>query len=194
MQNVPEYLTQRIFATLAGLKSLDDFEKWLYSQEHLTEKMSEDLYLDLFAFNYKGKDALYEFDSLMKAYYGNQEHIKWKVKSRLEKVAKGEKLEDEILRTFYEFWYRDDLEFLRPLAMIFLELDESWNSPDRELLKDKSCKVAADILSKFKAEESLPGFKLSGFGYRVPDHFILKNESEVAEKSNSEKMWWEFWK
>ena len=48
-------LKKMIFMTIEDHLSLKEFESCLYSQEDLSDKMSEDLILELFTFNYNQK-------------------------------------------------------------------------------------------------------------------------------------------
>ena len=52
-----EDLKIRVFRTIEKEIELQDFEKWLYVQNDLSERMDEGLILELFSFNYNQRGA-----------------------------------------------------------------------------------------------------------------------------------------
>lgn len=197
MKNVPKYLTDQIFAALAGAQSLEEFELWLYQQNDLAERMNERYLLDLFAFNYKGKDALYDFRALIKSYYREDDFMKYLIKGMLLKIAHCETLQGDTIEEINSLWRYNDLDFLRPLGMILYEIDDLWGAPDKrdsEYLKEISRKTAREILVEFEAKENLPGFNLSDINYSEPQNPILSDVNNAQEIPYREKKWWEFWK
>ncbi|UII19270.1 hypothetical protein [Fulvivirga ligni] len=69
-----EDLKSRIFDVILGSATLKDFEQWVYQQEDLLERINEDFYLFLFAFNYGQPNAFREFTKMVNRYFGD---VKW---------------------------------------------------------------------------------------------------------------------
>ncbi|MEJ7646158.1 MAG: hypothetical protein WKF87_16300 [Chryseolinea sp.] len=81
--------------------SLEDFEKWLYGSQALSDMMGENFVFDAFAFSYKQDGAKYLFEHSMSKYLDQDEFMLWKIKSNLKDLVAGKSNRDRILDDFY---------------------------------------------------------------------------------------------
>ena len=81
-----ENLKNKIFRTIEKEIELQEFEEWLYKQNDLSERMDEDLVLELFSFNYNQKGANYEFNRKFIEYYNQEEFTNWKILSHAQEL------------------------------------------------------------------------------------------------------------
>lgn len=56
-------LKLKVFEVVEDQLPLKEFEEWLYGREDLSDRMNEDIILELYSFNYNNRDARYEFKS-----------------------------------------------------------------------------------------------------------------------------------
>src|SRR5258706_2578242 len=94
-------LKEKVFQTIEEQIPLKEFEQWLYQQSDLLEKMSNDLILELFEFNYNQKGAHYEFKKSFVKYFDENEFMLWKIKANLRDLIAGKETKDRILHEFY---------------------------------------------------------------------------------------------
>lgn len=183
-------LKKMIFMTTEEHLSLKEFETWLYSQESLSNRMSEDLILELFTFNYKQKGAKHEFKNTFLKYFEKEEFMLWKVKANLQDLVDGRETRDRILNEFY--WIgSDELPFLQSLGYYIYELEEAdhLNIGKQSVIQNLK-KEASELLQELLAEESKnSAFKISSFR-RIPR---VGFSAQITTADNS-KEWWKFWK
>jgi len=158
------HLKKMIFMTIENQISLQEFEAWLYTQAELAEKMSDDLILEVFAFNYNQSGAVYAFKQIILPYFDEEEFMLWKIKANLQDLIAGTNDHERILYDFYKL-ANNGFSFLRPLGYYIYDLEESQYSrySKNELLravKEHAQKVLCEIELQEKDDIT---FKISEF-------------------------------
>src|SRR5687768_9957675 len=108
---IPQYLKENVFRVLEDQMPLEDFERWIYESEELQNLMTEDVVLEAYTFNYKQRDAKYQFKKAIFKYFDEDEFLLWKVKSNLRDLIADRNDRDRILYDFYYLGY-DGYTFL----------------------------------------------------------------------------------
>jgi len=117
MINLPKHIELKFYGAIIGKIKIEDFEKWIYSNEEIESILSEDDYLELISFNYKESGAKYELvDFLSEKYVDLGEYEKWKILQKLNIALKRDKRLPEILREFYDLYCRG-YTFLNDLGL-----------------------------------------------------------------------------
>lgn len=117
MINLPKHIELKFYNTIIGKIKIQDLEKWIYSNKEIESILSEDDYLELISFNYKGRGAKYELVNLLSEKYVDLgEYEKWKILNKLNIALKSDKRLPDILRAFYDL-YRRGYTFLDDLGL-----------------------------------------------------------------------------
>lgn len=143
-----EDLKNKIFRTIEKEIKLEDFEEWLYEQNDLSERMDEDLILELFSFNYGQKGACYEFERKFLGYFEKKEFTNWKIIANLEMLQKGCDESERVLRGFKDL-SGDGYSFLSHLGYAVYDLEEcEYLGWDRQKLLEVIRKESAQLLEE----------------------------------------------
>lgn len=78
MKALPFEIQQQFFRALAGETSIQELEKWIYSETKLEEYLGEEAYIDLISLGFKDKHALHEVEQVVSPFldYGKYETYK----------------------------------------------------------------------------------------------------------------------
>jgi len=185
-----QQIKSMIFKTIEDHLTLNEFESWLYSQEDLLTKLSQDFILELFTFNYNQKGAKYEFKNTFLRYFDKEEFMLWKVKTNLQDLIDGRETRDRILHDFYSIGY-DEVPCIQVLEYYLYELEDAdYYRMGKQSVIESLKKESAQLLQEIIAEESKNSeFKISSFR-RLP---CLEFTAEVTTANNSKECW-KFWK
>lgn len=154
-------LTEMIFMATEGQIYLKEFERWLYAQSDLLERMDDDLVLTVFSFNYNQDDARYKFRNAILEHFGLDAFLLLKVKANLRSLIKNDPTTIRILYDFEMLGCRDyqrlcDIGFYR---YHFEEPEYSYQTDEEtlEAIRTHSQKLLDEIIRK---EKEIPGFTL----------------------------------
>lgn len=192
-----ENLKNKIFRTIEKEIELQEFEEWLYKQNDLSERMDEDLVLELFSFNYNQKGANYEFNRKFIEYYNQEEFTNWKILANLKMLQNGCSKPERILWDFRDL-SEDGYSFLNHLGYAVFDLEESeYLGWDRQKLLDIIHIEASQLLEELSDWTQKSKSKdLIEFKSKFKKSYIaLPTWSEVKRRNTvKSKKWWEFWK
>lgn len=187
---IQQEFKENVFRVIEEQMSLKDFESWLYSNEALSDQMTQDVILEAYSFNYGQKGARYEFRNTFLEYFDKEEFMLWKLKSNLQDLVEGKPTRDRILNDFYWMGY-DELPCLQGLRyyMYHLEDAEYLNIGKESVIKNLK-KDANDLLQEIIKEEiGNPDFRI--FAFKKEPRLVFS--AEVTNTFN-QKEWWKFWK
>ncbi|HTJ53687.1 MAG TPA: hypothetical protein VL443_29735 [Cyclobacteriaceae bacterium] len=150
--------------TIENQISLQEFEAWLYTQAELAEKMSDDLILEVFAFNYNQSGAVYAFKQIFLPYFDEEEFMLWKIKANLQDLIDGKNDRLRILNDFYWLGYNRFL-FLISIGFYLHDLEEPEYSRFRpaELTQNLKADAQKLLLEIELQEKDDVIFKISEF-------------------------------
>lgn len=179
-----ENFKKNVFKALEGYTSLGEFESWLYKSEALLDLMSEDVVSEAYTFNYRQRDAKYQFKKAIFRYFDKDEFLLWKVKSNLRDLVGNRSNRDRIL---YDFLAYDGYHFLQSIGYYMYQIEDieyygnNLGATLAELKRD--CEI---LLSQIEKQElDRPGFRL--VDYRPAD-------TPGVQSPIITKKWWNFWK
>ncbi|HEY8935124.1 MAG TPA: hypothetical protein VIM65_07885 [Cyclobacteriaceae bacterium] len=157
-------LKENVFKVLEDYMSLEEFERWLYGSEALFSLISEDVVLEVYAFNYKQRDVKHQFKEVVFKYFDDEEFLLWKVKSNLCDLIANRNNRDSILYDFYCLGY-DDYCFLHSIGCYLYQIEDIeyyGNNLATVLVELKG--DCEDLLSEIEKQElESPGFKLKDY-------------------------------
>ena len=191
-----EDLKIRVFRTIEKEIELQDFEKWLYVQNDLSERMDEGLILELFSFNYNQRGASFGFDRKFINYFDKKEFTNWKILANLKTLQNGCEEPERILCDFYDL-SNGDYPYLSSLGYNQFELEDceyyGWSRKERLKAIQKE---ADELLSEIEEwSASAQEVDLKDFEPKTKKLDMLRfssPESSATEPIN--KKWWEIWK
>ena len=180
-------LKEKVFQTIEEQIPLKEFEQWLYQQSDLLEKMSNDLILELFEFNYNQKGAHYEFKKSFVKYFDENEFMLWKIKANLRDLIAGKETKDRILHEFYYDLGYGEYPFVQRIGYYLFEFEEL----------EYSTRTLPDLLSDLKsdAEELLNEIELQEkliSDFRIKS-FVRKERQMALPTVEVKRQWWKFW-
>jgi hypothetical protein len=181
-----QYLKENVFKALEDQMPLEDFERWIYDSEELQNLMAEDVVLESYTFNYKQRDAKYQFQKAIFKYFDEDEFLLWKVKSNLRDLIADRNNRDRIL---YDFYYlsHDGYTFLQAIGYYMYQIEDiEYYGNNLEAVFIELRRDSEDLLREIEKQElENPGFTLRDF--RVCD----KSEHQPLVIT---KKWWKFWR
>lgn len=190
-----DLLKKKIFQVIEHQLKLEDFESWLYEQNDLADRMSEEFILELYDFNYNQRGAFYLFKEKFLAYYDFNEFLEWKVIANLKDLSNGCENPERILQDFLELGY-EEFFYLADLGYNVYQLDYcklyGW---ERDKLLGAIQSDATELL--FSIQDWMSSNKenrLIDFKSVYPRNYNLKSNdyNEVGTRKN--ESWWKFWK
>lgn len=192
-----ESLQKRIFKVIEKQIDIKEFESWLYSKTSLSERMDEDLILELYSFNYNQKGVYYEFRKLFLSFFDEKEFANWKIIANLETLSEGCDVPERILADFYDLGY-DDYPYLISIGYNKYELEDcEYYGWSREKMISEIRKEASLLLLEIQEWiQTTSNFDLSQFEPKTKniDMIPCSVPSDVITNETSSKKWWEFWK
>lgn len=191
-----EDLKVRIFRTIEKEIELKEFEHWLYKQSELSDRMDEDLILELFSFNYNQRGANYEFENRFLTYFDREEFTNWKIVANLKTLGEGCKEPERILSDFKDL-SENGYSFLSHLGYAIYDLEEceffGWDRPALiDVVRDESNQLLNELNDWLK---NGPSKRLEDFTPKYQKLNItlpVRNRSQINSKKPTK--WWEFWK
>lgn len=161
---IGEELKIKLFRVKNLQEDIHEFETWLYQQDDLAEKMNEDFYLDLFAFNYHQADVLDHFIKMLDNCFSKSEFLCWQIKENLKRLITDQHAVEPILYKFRMLSYKYD--FLKELGYYEYDFEEIENLLEREKLIKEVATLAAQLLVSIEAEERIiKDFDITCFPY-----------------------------
>ncbi|GAA5043736.1 hypothetical protein GCM10011506_47220 [Marivirga lumbricoides] len=192
-----EDLKERIFKVIEKQVEMKEFENWLYSNIQLSERMDEELILQLYIFNYNQQGVDYEFKTLFLSFFEEREFTDWKIIANLETLSEGCKEPETILADFCDLGY-ENYPYLTSIGYNKYELEDyAYFNRSREQMINEIQEEASQLLAEIKDWlRTHPGEDLSKFESRTKKIDMIPNnfpENVIKTESTSNK-WWEFWK
>lgn len=192
-----EDLRERIFKVIEKQIDMKDFENWLYSNIQLSERMDEELILQLYSFNYNQQRVDYEFRKLFLSFFDEREFTDWKIIANLQTLSEGCKEPERILADFYDWGYKN-YPYLTSIGYNKYELEDcAYFNRSREQMINEIQEEASQLLAEIKdwlritANVDLSEFKPKTKKIDMVPFNISEN---VITIDNTSKKWWEFWK
>jgi len=103
---LPGDIKEIFFETLYGDKTVLEFEQWLYADKRLETILTQEDYLDLISYDYKGDSVKYGLYKLLEKHIDNGEYEKWKLIRLLHKALQRNNDLPQILMSFYDLYYK----------------------------------------------------------------------------------------
>lgn len=192
-----EALKERIFKVIEKQLEIKEFESWLYSEASLSERMHEDLILELYSFNYNQRAVDYEFRNLFLSFFDKQEFTHWKIIANLETLSKGGNVAERVLNDFYDLGF-EDYPYLMTIGHYQYQLDDcEYYGWSREKMISEIQKEASQLLSEIQEWLKTPSnIDLRQFEPQIKNVDVIPDNSSenVISTGNNLKKWWEFWK
>lgn len=104
--NLPADIKEIFFKTISGIKSVMEFEQWLYADKQLEIILSSEDYLNLISYGYKEPAAKYGLFKLLEKHIDKSEYEKWRLLRLLYKALQRDNDLPQILMTFYDLYYK----------------------------------------------------------------------------------------
>lgn len=138
----------QFYKVLKGKINLAVFEKWVYENKMLETELTEDVYIELIALNYKGKFAINELRNIINPFINHGQFEKQKIINYLESIInRDENCADSILMTYelyckgYDFFRKIGLKYgldiAVPRAGNYMKSFEEISKKDQNELLDK---------------------------------------------------------
>ena len=146
---LPDDIKVFFFKTIKGDITLDDFEKWLYSDKELEKQLSPDDYLDLISFNFEQNGAKHQLCELLKKHIDFGEFETYKILELLKEAQqKNEKL-PQVLVELYDLYckgygFLQDIGLKFGLAIAAPEPADYWD--------ELTAKQQKEVLNSFSPE------------------------------------------
>ncbi|HTD39773.1 MAG TPA: hypothetical protein VK671_04075 [Mucilaginibacter sp.] len=116
MTQLPDDIKTYFFKTIKGNISIEDFEKWIYTDKEIESILNADDYLDLISLDYKKSGAKYELYNLLKKQVDIGEFETFKMLGLLEETKKKDEKLPYYLMEFYDLYCRG-YYFLQDLGL-----------------------------------------------------------------------------
>lgn len=185
IMEIRQDLKENVFKVLEDQMSLADFERWLYDSEDLQNLMNEDVVLEAYTFNYRQRDAKYQFKKAIFKYFDEEEFLLWKVKANLTDLIANRNDRDRIL---YDFYYLGDdgYIFLQPLRYYMYQIEDiEYYGNNLEAVLIELKRDSEVLLREIEKQElENPGFRLKDF---------RANDKSEYQPLVITKKWWKFW-
>lgn len=168
---IPEELKQNMFNVIEERISIKAFESWLYASVELSERMDENLILELYLFNYNQRKPRDTFREAFLKYFDENEFILWKVKANLQDLIDERENRDRILNDFCNLRWEGDLcGALVSIGYYMYEIEDiQYNGSDLKSIIQEMKRDAAYLLCEIeKAENATTNFELSDFEMQRP--------------------------
>jgi len=157
MTHLPSNIKTYFFKTIKGEISIENFEKWIYTDEEIESILNADDYLDLVSLNYKKSGAKYELYNLLKKQVEIGEFETFKMLGLLEETKKKDEKLPHHLMEFYDLYCKGYF-FLQILGLKYgLSVVVPWtkftvgtwdelnNDQKKELLDSLSPKLEIEV-------------------------------------------------
>ncbi len=118
MTTLPDHIKKRFYKTINEDYSIDDFEKWLYSDLELERLLSPDDYLDLISLSFKKSGAKYELWNLLRKNIDIGEFETFKILELLNIAKQKSERQPLAIMEFYDL-YCKGYSFLRNLGLSY---------------------------------------------------------------------------
>jgi len=192
-----ESLKERIFKVIEKQIDIKDFERWLYSEKNLSDRMDEGLILELYSFNYNQKGVNYEFRKLFLQFFDEKEFTSWKIIANLKTLEEGCNVPERILADFYDLGYEDH-PYLTSIGHTRDGLEDcEYYGWSRERMISEIQKEASQLLLEIQEWlQTAPNFDLSQFEPKTKKTDIIPYSvpTDFTATERGSKKWWEFWK
>ncbi len=188
-----ELLKEKVFMTIEEQIPLKEFEQWLYGQSHLLEGSENVLTIDLFAFNYNQKGALYEFRRSFTQRFDEREFMLWKIKENLRDLIFDRGNAERILHDFYYDLGNGDYPFVQRIGCYLFEIEDiGYSTRTIDEVMSEVRQDAIVLLNDIEFDEGAnPDFDIKSFKRKEDE---AKAIHSALSTSKPAKFWWQFWR
>ena len=210
MIHLPHSLKTYFFKTMKGDISIEDFEKWIYTNKEAESILNADEYLEFISLNYKKSGAKYELYNLLKKQVDIGEFETFKMLGLLEETKKKDEKLPYYLMEFYDLYCRG-YSFLRDIGLgygLSVEVPigkfeaNTWNElnidQQKELLESFSPDLEIElqrVIDWLRSKKIILTGEQNELGHYDYEDFRTegKKKSALWLSVKSDKKWWKFW-
>jgi len=210
MINLPDHIKIYFFKTIKGNISIDDFEKWIYTNKEIESILSNDDYLDFVSLNYKKNGAKYELYYLIKKQIDLGEFETFKMLGLLEETKKKDENLPCYLMEFYDLYCRG-YSFLQDIGLgygLSVEVPigkykaNTWDELDKlqqkELLESFSPNLEIEIqrlINWLTSKKIILTGEQDELGHYDYEDFRAEEEKKslIWGPVKTRKKWWKLW-